>query len=58
MSTTAEPAMFNGFQSRPKGKPACASGASAAIVQLVLDVDGPNVRHLVQRSLRAVARNP
>ena len=42
MSTTAETAMSNGFQSRPKGEPGPASGASIASVRLVLDVVGPD----------------
>ena len=42
VSTTAETAMSNGFQSRPKGEPAPASGASIATVRLVLDVVGPD----------------
>ena len=33
--------MSNGFQSRPKGEPACASGASATTARLVLGVVGP-----------------
>ena len=48
VSTTAETAMFNGFQSRPKGEPASASGASAATVHLVLHVVGPEAQRLVQ----------
>ena len=57
MSTTAETAMSNGFQSRPEGEPASASGASAANVQLVLDVVEPEVQRLVQ-VVRALTRNP
>ena len=45
--TTAETAMSNGFQSRPKGEPASASGPSIATVQLVLHVVG---RGTVSRS--------
>ncbi len=53
MSTTAETAMSNGFQSRPEGEPASTSGASDATVQLVLDVVGPEVQRLVQSRARS-----
>ena len=44
--------MSNGFQSRPEGEPAPASGASAASVQPMLDVVGPEVQRLVQNRAR------
>ena len=48
VSTTAETAMSDGFQSRPEGEPASASGTFVASVQPVLDVVGPEVQRLVQ----------
>ena len=46
VSTTAETAMSNGFQSRPNGEPAAAS------VQPMLDVVGPEVQRLIQSRTR------
>ena len=51
VSTTADTAMSNGFQGRPEGELASASGASVASVQLVLVVVGPEVpRHVQSRA--------
>ena len=55
VSTTAGTAMSCGFQSRPNGEPASASGASgasAATVQLVLDTAESEGRRLVQSRAR------
>lgn len=48
MSTTAETAMSNGFQSRPEVEPVSVGGASVVTAQLVLDSVGPEVQRLVQ----------
>ena len=44
--------MSDGFQNRPEGEPASASGASVATVQLVLDVVGPEAQRLVRGRTR------
>ena len=52
MTGVGETAMSNGFQSRPKGEPAAASGTSAASVHPALVVVGPEVQRVVQSSAR------